>query len=224
MIGFVPRRYDPAVIEQMAVAGALDPELNKAGREAALKHAAERLHMGDPEGEWAASVSPEGAIRFDRIWRGVTDTHLIEAGFVTSAEARKLHRIAQEQTEPYAAPSQLVRAGAEAEPAEDAPEGEEADAPVVAEGAITRPTELLDAVLAAGRKGLSIQRYKGLGEMNAEQLWETTLDPDNRALLQVKVEDADVTDEIFTRLMGDIVEPRREFIQTNALNVANLDV
>jgi DNA gyrase subunit B len=224
MIGFVPRRYDPAVIEQMAVAGALDPELNKAGREAALKHAAERLHMGDPEGEWAASVSPEGAIRFDRIWRGVTDTHLIEAGFVTSAEARKLHRIAQEQTEPYAAPSQLVRAGAEAEPAEETAEGEEADAPVVAEGAITRPTELLDAVLAAGRKGLSIQRYKGLGEMNAEQLWETTLDPDNRALLQVKVEDADVTDEIFTRLMGDIVEPRREFIQANALNVANLDV
>ena len=87
-----------------------------------------------------------------------------------------------------------------------------------------RPTELLDAVLAAGRKGLAIARYKGLGEMNAEQLWETTLDPDNRALLQVKVEDADVTDEIFTRLMGDVVEPRRDFIQENALNVANLDV
>ena len=86
------------------------------------------------------------------------------------------------------------------------------------------PTQLLEAVMAAGRKGQKIQRYKGLGEMNAEQLWETTLDPDNRALLQVKVEDADVTDEIFTRLMGDVVEPRREFIQDNALNVANLDV
>jgi DNA gyrase subunit B len=224
MIGFVPRRYDVGVIEQMAVAGAFDPELDRAGREAALKRAAERLHMGDPEGAWTASISPEGAIRFDRIWRGVTDSHLIEAGFVTSAEARKLHRIALEQTEPYAAPSQLVRAGAEAEVSEDIPEDEETDAPVAVEGAITRPTELLDAVLAAGRKGLSIQRYKGLGEMNAEQLWETTLDPENRALLQVKVEDADVTDEIFTRLMGDVVEPRREFIQTNALNVANLDV
>ena len=87
-----------------------------------------------------------------------------------------------------------------------------------------KPSELLAQVLAAGRKGLSISRYKGLGEMNAEQLWETTLDPSQRSLLQVKMEDADVTDEIFTRLMGDVVEPRRDFIQENALNVANLDV
>ena len=90
--------------------------------------------------------------------------------------------------------------------------------------AVTRPSELLDAVLAAGRRGLSIQRYKGLGEMNAEQLWETTLDPTNRSLLRVEVVQADVADEIFTRLMGDVVEPRREFIQDNALSVANLDV
>jgi DNA gyrase subunit B len=89
---------------------------------------------------------------------------------------------------------------------------------------ITRPSELLDAVLAAGRRGLSIQRYKGLGEMNAEQLWETTLDPSNRSLLRVEADQADVADEIFTRLMGDVVEPRREFIQENALSVANLDV
>ena len=89
---------------------------------------------------------------------------------------------------------------------------------------VSRPSQLLDAILLFGRKGLSIQRYKGLGEMNAEQLWETTLDPDNRALLQVKVEDAELTDDIFTRLMGDVVEPRREFIQDNALSVVNLDV
>ncbi|MBW8911036.1 MAG: DNA gyrase subunit B, partial [Sphingomonas sp.] len=83
---------------------------------------------------------------------------------------------------------------------------------------------LLEAILAAGRKGMSVQRYKGLGEMNAEQLWETTLDPVNRAMLQVEIQQADVADEIFTRLMGDVVEPRREFIQDNALSVANLDV
>jgi DNA gyrase subunit B len=228
LIAFVPRRYDSAVIEQMAIAGALDPSLDRAGREKALARAAERLAMGDPEATWSASLSPEGAIRFDRVWRGVTDAHLIEASFVTSAEARKLHTLAKANAEVYAAPARLVRAGAaepEPEPVvETDEEGEEQEAPVVREGAITRPTELLDAVLAAGRKGLSISRYKGLGEMNAEQLWETTLDPDNRVLLQVKVEDADVTDEIFTRLMGDVVEPRREFIQDNALNVANLDI
>jgi DNA gyrase subunit B len=229
LIAFVPRRYDPAVIEQMAMAGALDPSLDRAGREKALARAAERLAMGDPEATWSASLSPEGAIRFDRVWRGVTDAHLIDANFVTSAEARKLHSLTKGHTEVYAAPARLVRAGAaepEPEPVvEMDEEGEETEAPVVArEGAITRPTELLDAVLATGRKGLAISRYKGLGEMNAEQLWETTLDPENRILLQVKVEDADVTDEIFTRLMGDVVEPRREFIQDNALNVANLDV
>jgi DNA gyrase subunit B len=228
LIAFVPRRYDSAVIEQLAVAGALNPSLDRTGREAALSRAAERLAMGDPEATWSASLTPEGAAQLERLWRGVTDAHLIEASFLTSAEARKLHTVAKEHAEVFSAPARLVRAGAaEPEPEPEAVEtedGEAQEALVVREGAITRPTELLDAVLATGRKGLSISRYKGLGEMNAEQLWETTLDPENRALLQVKVEDADVTDEIFTRLMGDVVEPRREFIQDNALNVANLDV
>jgi DNA gyrase subunit B len=89
---------------------------------------------------------------------------------------------------------------------------------------ITRPSELLDAVLAAGRKGLAVSRYKGLGEMNAEQLWETTLDPEHRSLLRVEIEQADLADDIFTKLMGEVVEPRRDFIVENALNVANLDV
>ena len=126
--------------------------------------------------------------------------------------------------------SRCKRGAASREPAEDEPRSDEAERrrqtrrPTRKACWSRRPTELLDAILAAGRKGLSIQRYKGLGEMNAEQLWETTLDPDNRALLQVEVAQADVADEIFTRLMGDVVEPRREFIQENALNVANLDV
>ena len=89
---------------------------------------------------------------------------------------------------------------------------------------IMSPTKLLDTVLAFGRKGIAIQRYKGLGEMNPQQLWETTLDPDARALLQVKVGHVDTADEMFSRLMGDVVEPRRDFIQANALKVANLDI
>ncbi|MGN6498880.1 MAG: DNA topoisomerase (ATP-hydrolyzing) subunit B [Tsuneonella sp.] len=227
MLGFVPRKYDAAVIEQMALAGALDPALDDAQRAQALSYAAERLQMSDDEARWSASVKPNGAVHFERLWRGVTDVHEIEGKFLVSAEARKLHRLAETNAELYARPARLVKAGAaetEPEVEEDLGETESEETPVVRDGGITRPTELLDAVLAAGRKGLSIARYKGLGEMNAEQLWETTLDPDHRILLQVKVEDADVTDEIFTRLMGDIVEPRREFIQDNALNVANLDV
>ncbi|MEM7779508.1 MAG: DNA topoisomerase (ATP-hydrolyzing) subunit B [Pseudomonadota bacterium] len=222
LIAFVPRRYDRAVIEQMALSGALDPKLNDAGRLAALEAAAARLQAGDADAKWSVVVRESGDVQFSRLWRGVTDVHEIDARFLTSTEAIKLHGLAGPMADAYAGAVRFVKAGEVAEEAADAEDGDDAGA--LDEDAITRPSQLLETVLAVGRKGLSISRYKGLGEMNPEQLWETTLDPENRVLLQVKVEDADVTDEIFTRLMGDVVEPRREFIQDNALNVANLDV
>ena len=226
LLGFVPRRYDSAIIEQMALSGSLDPSLDPATREKALQFAAQRMELGDSEAKWSASIREDGTVRFERLWRGVTDVHDIEGRFLSSTEAHKLHGLAGMHAEAYARPAHFVKLSAAEADADTVPsdDTEEDEVAVTGGEAVSRPTELLDAVLAAGRKGLSIARYKGLGEMNAEQLWETTLDPEVRVLLQVKVEDADVTDEIFTRLMGDVVEPRREFIQDNALNVANLDV
>ena len=225
LLAYAPRKYDTAIVETLAMAGAFDPENLAAGD--ALDRAAARLQMGDTEAKWSGERSPDGGIMLSRLWRGVTDTHLIEEKFLESAEARKLHKVAAENLDAYESAAKLVKPSA----VEDAPEPDSEDdggtpdrSATVGQGTIIRPTQLFDAVIAAGRKGLAVQRYKGLGEMNAEQLWETTLDPDNRALLQVKIEDADVTDEIFSRLMGDVVETRREFIQDNALNVANLDI
>ena len=215
----VPKRYDPALIEALALRGALDPALDRAGREAALGPVVGWLAAGDREARWSGAVTDEGGYHLQRLWRGVTDHIIVEAAFLASVEARKLHALAAEQRDAYGSTARLVAARAA-----QAEEGDDAPAPDTKGTAITRPSELLEAVFAAGRKGLSIQRYKGLGEMNAEQLWETTLDPVNRAMLQVEIAQADVADEIFTRLMGDVVEPRREFIQENALSVANLDV
>ena len=239
LMAFVPRRYDPTIVEAMALTGALDPEATD--RAAAVAKAAAWMGAQDVEGKWSGRVSEDGGYHFERLWRGVTDHHIIDAAFLMSAEARKLHKLASEETASYETPARLVKVTAAA--AADAAEDIEADSDAEAadavgdqakrattavsvgnKGAITRPSELLEAILAAGRKGLSISRYKGLGEMNAEQLWETTLDPNHRSLLRVEIDQADLADDIFTKLMGEVVEPRRDFIVENALNVANLDV
>ena len=230
LMRYVPRRYDSAIIEGLALMGALDPTLDRDARAAAAGRTAEWLTRADPEARWSAGVSEEGGYHLQRAWRGVTDHHIIESSFLVSQEARRLHALIDAQIETYAKVSRLV-AVTKAVAATDAPSEEEiaadeAELPVAASKGIniSRPSELLDAIFAAGRKGLSISRYKGLGEMNAEQLWQTTLDPAVRSLLRVEITQADLADEIFTQLMGDVVEPRREFIQENALNVANLDV
>ena len=238
LMRYVPRRYDPTIIEVLALAGALDPALDRAGRERRLAEVVHRLDAGDEEGRWTVRLTEDGGIHFMREWRGVTDHHIVEAGFLVSAEARKLHTLAAEQADSFAQPAKLVPlrgASAPAEPEEDAGTDEAADSAggeigtvqtTISRGEtlVARPSQLLAAILVSGRKGLAIQRYKGLGEMNAEQLWETTLDPSNRTMLRVTSEDVSAADMIFTQLMGEVVEPRREFIQDNALNVANLDV
>jgi DNA gyrase subunit B len=233
LMRYAPRKYDPALIEALAINGALKPNLDKDGKTKAIARVGDWLGAGDTEAAWSGEVSAEGGYLLKRLWRGVTDAHVVEASFLVSAEARKLDTLSKEQAAAYAKPSTLrtLKKGAVEEAKPEPVEGEDGESAEAIEAEtkgkpvpVTRPSELLDAVLAAGRKGLSIQRYKGLGEMNAEQLWETTLDPANRSLLRVEVAQADVADEIFTRLMGDVVEPRREFIQDNALSVANLDV
>ncbi|CAM3690803.1 DNA topoisomerase (ATP-hydrolyzing) subunit B [Litorimonas haliclonae] len=190
-------RAPNSAIAQLAIAGVLDveeyPEL--------LDAAAARLDLTADEGEdgWAGRYDDDGALVFERDVRGVTDRVILRPGFRDSSDARRLHKLAPALAETYVGRAQFRRGD---------------DDPV----SISGPAKLLEVIFEGGRKGFKIQRYKGLGEMNPDQLWETTLDANARSLLQVKVEAADVTDDLFTKLMGDVVEPRRDFIISNALD------
>ena len=200
-------RYNRAAVEQAALAGALNPLAN-ADDPAGAAHAAalaERMNAiaEETERSWTGRVDAGGYVLAREV-RGVKQAAILDAGLIASADARRLAEHARPLAEAFAAPGAFVR------------RGEETPA--------SGPSDLLAAVEAAGRKGVAIQRYKGLGEMNKDQLWETTLDREARSLLQVKIREVDEADDIFVKLMGDVVEPRREFIQDNALNVANLDV
>jgi DNA gyrase subunit B len=196
------------IVEQSAIAGALNPEIISNPEQAAeaAAYIAKRLDALEAEGErgWEGSVAEDGGLLFQRSLRGVTERRALDAATLRSAEARRLDTLATELQESYMKPGELTCKDKRYR--------------------ITGPCDLADAIMELGRKGLSISRYKGLGEMTAEQLWETTMDHEARSLLQVKVAHSDEAGQIFETLMGDVVEPRREFIQANALNVANLDI
>ena len=203
-------KYRRRVVEQAAIAGALDPArlADAELANAAAAYIARRLDAieEDTERGWAGHVSADGSLVFERTVRGVREVEQIDAVLINSADARQIDAHAAELQALYGHPALLRRKD------EETP--------------IHGPRDLLDAIFAAGRKGVSMQRYKGLGEMNADQLWETTLDPAARSLLRVRIKEGEDADArmIFAALMGDEVEPRREFIQENALAVANLDV
>src|SRR4051812_30167925 len=200
-------RYDRKVIEQAAIAGVLRPELTRdiATADAAAEYIAKRLDVLADEVErgWIGHFVEGQGFTFERTVRGVKDVAVLDDALLGSADARKLDDHAAHLQEAYAKPGSLRRG----------------DTQTVIHG----PVDLFEAVTDAGRKGISMQRYKGLGEMNPQQLWETTLDTEARTLLQVRVKEVDEADDIFTKLMGDVVEPRREFIQDNSLS-ANVDV
>ena len=201
-------RYTRFVVEQTAIAGALNPEMLNSKDQAleAAENIARRLDQNSEETErgWHGEATGDGGLRFSREVRGILESHVIDAPLIASSDARKLNGMSAQLQEIYGSMAVLRRKDHELP--------------------IRSPGELLKAVFQEGRKGQSLQRYKGLGEMNPDQLWETTLDNNVRSLLQVKIRELDEANEIFSRLMGDVVEPRREFIQENALNVANLDV
>ncbi|WP_375606128.1 MULTISPECIES: DNA topoisomerase (ATP-hydrolyzing) subunit B [unclassified Bartonella] len=201
-------RYDRNIVEQAAIVGAFNLEVF-ATQEKAQKIAdtvAHRLNLiaDDMEQGWSGQYTADGSLCFERILRGVKDVVTLDVGLINSTDARQIDRISQNFIDIYHPPVLLRR--------KDKTER------------IFGPMSLLESIFTNGKKGVTLQRYKGLGEMNAEQLWETTLDPNARSLLQVKINDATDADSLFSRLMGDEVEPRRIFIQDNALSVANLDI
>ena len=209
MIEPLARRVGNAdVVEQAAIAGALNPEAvtDPARAEAAAAYIARRLDALAPRYEkgWEGHASKDTGLSFRRSLRGVTERRVIDSTMIRSSEARRLDEMAEALQRTYVSRANL--------------RGKDRVLP------IGGPIALADAVFALGRKGVQISRYKGLGEMNAEQLWETTLDPNVRSLLQVRAPHAQEADDVFSTLMGDVVEPRREFIQAHALEVANLDV
>ncbi len=201
-------RYPTLVIEQAAIAGALNPEIisNTDNAVAAATYIGKRLDVLSDETErgWKGEATADGGLRFSREQRGVKESWLIDAKLIGSQDAIRLDRKTTHLQEIYARPAKLKRKDVDM--------------------AINGPLGLLDSVFLAGRKGVSLQRYKGLGEMNPDQLWETTLDPNVRTLLKVRVAEIDQADDLFTKLMGDVVEPRRDFIRENALSVSKLDV
>jgi DNA gyrase subunit B len=204
--GFPPH-YPRFLLEQAAISGALNPDIlnDREKASAAAGYIARRLDLLTDELErgWHGEPTPDGGLKFWREVRGVREAVAIDGALIGSADARKLDRMAAELQAAYLKSGTLKRKDETRE--------------------IRSPSELLGAIFEWARKGVTMQRYKGLGEMNAEQLWETTLDDNARTLLQVKVEHADEADDLFTKLMGELVEPRREFIQDNALTAA-LDV
>lgn len=200
-----PTHYPRHILEQAAIAGAFVPGAVDANLQGIADQVAERLNQIALEYErgWTGRITQDHGIRLSRILRGVEEMRTLDGRMLRSGEARKAGSFTESLKEVYGSTATLVRKDRSL--------------------AIHGPLDLLDAILKEGEKGLTLQRYKGLGEMNPDQLWETTLDPDARTLLQVKIEDAAEADDLFTKLMGDVVEPRREFIQSNALSVENLD-
>jgi DNA gyrase subunit B len=195
------------VVEQAAIAGVLNVEVTRdlATANEAASYIARRLDSLADEVErgWTGAFREGEGFFFERTIRGVKDVAFIDDALLGSADARKLDEYASRLQEAYPKSGVLRRKDIEF--------------------AIHGPVTLFEAVTDAGRKGVALQRYKGLGEMNPGQLWETTLDTNERSLLQVKIKEVDEADDIFTKLMGDVVEPRREFIQDNSLS-ANVDV